>query len=727
MSFHTVVLTGGPCGGKAQPVNSLVLTPSGLFREIGSIKPGDLVVSAEGPTVAVKAVYPQGVKKVYRMTFEDGRCVRCTADHLWKVWTHTSVWDPARKKKVRARDWRVVPLSYILERKQGQKVEHQRMAIPLYTPDVAEQNVQFEFDPYLVGLLLGDGGLSGCSPILTTADDYIVKQASAHVAAASLRMVNVTCNGEDTISWRISAKAGQPNPLIRWALKANLNVNSKQKFIPEPFFEAAFTQRLALLRGLLDTDGTVDKQGRVSFSSSSEQLAADVQRLAWSLGCIASCNINRPTYTYNGEKPKGAISYSVHIQYPKDWQPFALPRKLARCNPHQRRCAENRLRISSVEEDGEAECVCISIDSASGLYVTDNYVVTHNTTALSHIEDRLTSLGVRTIVVPEAATIIFGGGARPDFSNPQACITFQTQLLRLQLALEKSFRSVADTFRDEKIVMLCDRGAMDAKAFVDPVHWQAILDENEWTEVGLRDRFYDAVIHLVTAANGAEEFYTLENNPARTEGPEHARSIDSKLQEAWTGHPHLRVINNDVPDFATKVRNAVDAVCRAVGVPAPTEIERKFLVRTVDTPFPVHANVCDIEQQYLLSESDKEVGRIRRRGVRGSYVYTHTLKGPTQNGERIEIERTINAREYVDFLNQVDPTLKPIQKFRTCFLWKDRYFELDQFVSPHEGLMLLEVELNDINEEVELPPFIHIEREVTSEKAYSNRALAGVS
>ena len=106
-----------------------------------------------------------------------------------------------------------------------------------------------------------------------------------------------------------------------------------------------------------------------------------------------------------------------------------------------------------------------------------------------------------------------------------------------------------------------------------------ILDENGWSTEGLRDKHYDAVIHMVTAADGAEKFYTLENNASRTETPEQARDIDKKLIKAWTGHRHLRIIYNST-DFDGKINRVYDAINQIVGIPDRLEIEKKFLVES---------------------------------------------------------------------------------------------------------------------------------------------------
>lgn len=348
------------------------------------------------------------------------------------------------------------------------------------------------------------------------------------------------------------------------------------------------------------------------------------------------------------------------------------------------------------------------------------------TTALARITERVESLGWRVFRVPEAATLLFSGGARPAHWDHDEQVRFQSLLLRLGAKLEETFVSAAKACGKPSIV-LCDRGAMDSRAYVDETAWGEILSSNDWTTVALRDERYDAVIHLVTAADGAEAAYTTANNAVRDETPDQARALDARTLAAWVGHPHLRVIKNDGVDFDGKVRRATAAVCKVIGVPEPVESERKFLVKHVGglpRPFTV---AVEIEQTYLLGANDGSTERVRKRSQHGSSVYYHTIKRPLRAGERIEIERQVSAREYGEFMTRKDPARQTVSKIRTCFVWEGWYYELDVFRSPRYGLTVLEVELDPgYIGEPPFPPFIEIEREVTDEPGWSNAELAAV-
>jgi CYTH domain-containing protein len=343
-------------------------------------------------------------------------------------------------------------------------------------------------------------------------------------------------------------------------------------------------------------------------------------------------------------------------------------------------------------------------------------------TALAAISDRLQGLGFRVYRVPEAATLLLGGGVSVRDATLSQLVGIEAELLRVMLALEDAFLAVARA-AGGPAVLVCDRGAMDVSAYLPPEAWAALLNETGWSEVGLRDRRYDAVLHLVTAADGAEAFYTTANNATRSETPEQARALDRRTRDAWVGHPHLRVIDNST-DFARKVQRVTAAVCRAVGAPEPRDSKRKFLLRGgAAREVPVRCVEIEIEQTYLHGHDGWEA-RVRRRGQLGASTYTHTLKRPAADGQRVKAERQISGREYLALLAQADPARQTVRKRRRAFVWANQYFEWDLFVSPRPGLELLEVEAAAPDGPVELPPFLDVEREVTADPGYANHAIA---
>lgn len=340
-------------------------------------------------------------------------------------------------------------------------------------------------------------------------------------------------------------------------------------------------------------------------------------------------------------------------------------------------------------------------------------------TSFSKIYDHFTAAGFNVFLIPEVVTLMILGGI--NIRDSKNTYYTQTAILKTQLYLEKMFLDQAK-LNDKPSIIISDRGTMDGSAFTPSDIWQAVLDENGWTKVGLRDKHYEAIIHLVSAAVGAEEFYTLENNKARTETLEQARENEFKIREVWVGHPHLRIIDNSTA-FKEKIDRVISAICDVVGIPEPIETERKFLVTKIGDFGDIKKEIINIEQTYLKSNDGIE--RVRKRGQDGSFSYTHTIKYNLSAGKNIEKERLITAHEYLNLLKRANPEKLPIIKTRTCFLYDHHYFELDYFISPPKDLIMLEIEVEE-NVEVKLPSFLTIEREVTKESKYSNAELAKI-
>lgn len=345
------------------------------------------------------------------------------------------------------------------------------------------------------------------------------------------------------------------------------------------------------------------------------------------------------------------------------------------------------------------------------------------TSGLSIIEQELSNRGYYVLIVPETATNLISSGIRP-FGNSLNIFDFQDVVFKEQLFKEDLYENVANHYiQSDKIVILYDRGIIDNKSYVSQDEFQKLLAHFNMNEVEARDR-YDAVFHLVTAANGAEDFYTLSNNTARTETPEKAIELDKKGIENWTGHPHLRIIDNST-DFKGKMSRLMQEVYSCLGEPVPIEIERKYLIAKPDLNMlskHVHFTEVDIIQTYLRSLDGKE-RRIRQRGQNGNFSYYLTEKQEINNLKRIESERKISEKEYLNLLSQMNYTLTPIVKKRICFVYKSQYFELDIF-SFSNGYALMEIELTSENSIVNLPDFITVYKEVTDNPKYRNRNIA---
>lgn len=344
------------------------------------------------------------------------------------------------------------------------------------------------------------------------------------------------------------------------------------------------------------------------------------------------------------------------------------------------------------------------------------------TTGLNTLVEELTNRGYKVLVVPEAATEIFLAGTiigENGITNNQ----FQSAILKYQLYREEFYEDMAEFYPHEKIVIICDRGAFDNKAYCTKEEFSSILAEQKLSEVEIRDR-YDGVFHLVTAANGAEEFYTTENNVARKESSEEARALDAKLIDSWTGHPHLRIIDNST-DFKTKINRLLKEILQMLGEPAGIEIESKYVVEMPNIEELLHkfgATKVDILQYYLIPENEGEELRLRQRGIDGGYIYVLTKKRG-RGKSRIETEKRIPHQKFLELLMRVDTSLRPIRKVRYCFVYKNLYFELDVYPFWNKQA-ILEIELSSEDQSIELPDFIKVVREVTEDDSYKNYQIA---
>lgn len=346
------------------------------------------------------------------------------------------------------------------------------------------------------------------------------------------------------------------------------------------------------------------------------------------------------------------------------------------------------------------------------------------TTGISIMEQKLTDKGYKVFIVEEMATNVINSGAAPWVITNEA---FQEMLIKLQHSRNKVYYDMAKQYAKSNnvdVIIIFDRGIPDGLGFMDEFTYHKLLVANGLNETVAQD-YYDGVFHLVTAADGAEEFYTCENNTARTETPAEAIERDKGCIKAWTGHPHLRVITNDC-NFENKMDKLLEEVYTLLGVPVPVEIERKYLIEMPDMAELQNKHECttvDIIQTYLVNKESGTERRIRQRGVNGDYSFYYTEKKKISNVSREEVERKITQTEYIKLMTEADTTLHQVKKRRTCFVCDGTYFELD--VYPFwDDKAVVEVELTNESKSVTLPNEFKLIKEVTEDDRYKNRSLA---
>lgn len=349
---------------------------------------------------------------------------------------------------------------------------------------------------------------------------------------------------------------------------------------------------------------------------------------------------------------------------------------------------------------------------------------------MSRLTEVLSERGYKVLICPETASELIINGICPG--NKISLDNFQELVLDKQLSKEKIYDNAANYFDKNKLVILYDRGLHDQMAYIEKTNFEKLLKTRNLTLSKAFNR-YDCVFHLVTTANGAPEFYSWNdptkedegNNPARRESPEEAIEKDNKTLKSWMGHPHLRVFDNST-DFEGKIKRVIDELFNVLGEPVPKEIERKYLIEKPSLEILKNFDFIsktNITQTYLKRKDKNIERRVRQRGLKEEgFNFYYTEKTNISSGERIENEYKISEEEYINYLSEADTSLHQISKERYCFLYKNKYFELDIYPFSNE-YAILEIELNNINEEIELPPF-NIIKEVTDEKEYKNSSLA---
>jgi len=362
--------------GRAQPVFSKVLTPTGLTT-IGALSVGDLVVGSDGRPTAVLGVYPQGRKPVYRVQTQDGASTLACGEHLWAVTTASD--------RRRGKPPRILQTRDMVGRLRS--AHQHRYELPLLSRPVEFERFHILMDPYALGLLLGDGCVTtSTTPAFTTADPSLVLALESRLPETEVARKTAI----DYVLRRRGGGRGGPrivNPVTDLLRKLQLaGRRSADKFVPTEYLYNTPDVRLAVMQGLLDTDGgPVTQDGRtcrIQYTTTSPRLREDMVFLVRSLGGVAYWRTRRA----EGRRPGRARgrdiynrsdAYQVEIRLPAGIAPFRLARKR---DLYDANGAGRPMRfIDSVEPAGEHETICIKVAAPDSLYVTDDFMVTHNT------------------------------------------------------------------------------------------------------------------------------------------------------------------------------------------------------------------------------------------------------------------------------------------------------------------------------------------------------------
>lgn len=364
-----IVIAARPGMGKEQPITRKVLTDNG-WKMIGCIEAGDMVAGSDGSFYPVTGVFPQGVKDVFEVSFEDGTSTVCGLDHLWLT--------ESRKERKQKKGASVKSLREIL--KSGLFTDKRKNHSVEYIKPIRYSKKELGIHPYLMGVYLGDGYCNGSTVRICNPEIDIINSIYNTLPSG-----NEFSLGRDGMNHSIVFKKGEigcinsmQQQLIKFGLKGK---RSYEKFIPENYLMSDVGDRLHLLRGLLDTDGYVvkGKYGTgnwIEYSTTSPNLRDGVIDLVRSLGGRVKLLKRIRSYKKNGLKKRTRENYRLFISFGEDVIPISSwKHKRFYTNKKQ----HHKKYINKVEFVGREECVCISVDSPDSLYVTDDYILTHNT------------------------------------------------------------------------------------------------------------------------------------------------------------------------------------------------------------------------------------------------------------------------------------------------------------------------------------------------------------
>ncbi len=328
--------------------------------------------------------------------------------------------------------------------------------------------------------------------------------------------------------------------------------------------------------------------------------------------------------------------------------------------------------------------------------------------------------GWKVITIPETATELISGFGFGPFPNCMPMEDFQYYVIADQLHKEQLALKAAEAVPEEKVIVLYDRAVLDDKAYVSDEQFAHILASFGWTEEDILGH-YDAVLHLVSCAKGAEYAFNY-GNAARYESIEDARALDDRTLRAWQGHHALYVIDNSV-DFEDKINRAVAQIYRILGESAPEPGKHKFLVRMPDRgeiTKKYGALPIEMMQTYLLSSDPEVERRIRQQSRFGDQLFFYTTKRVAEDGTRWVTERPISEKEYVTYLLEADLSLHSVRKLKYRFDYARHRMELDVYPFARDRAVFFVYG----SEPFELPPEIEIIRDVTGDPNYKNRAFA---
>lgn len=370
------IIGARPGAGKAQPLDAKVLTPRG-WTLMGQLKVGDQVIGADGKPCKIVAIHEQGKIDCFRVTMSDGASTTCCGDHLWLTRT--------RKDRKSNKDGTVKSTKEIMATFRVNADDRLNHSIPYTAPVCFAKQTELEIDPYLLGLYLGDG--HSASSVVFTNPEHDVRMEFARRLPKKDCCVFV-----DGMHMRVKRKIVErdsrgkviPSEFMQTIRRMGLaGLRSHEKFVPDNFLLASVDDRIALLQGMLDSDGYVSQARSIEYSTTSESLMRAVYFLVGSLGGVVSSREITGAYKKNGKRVACKKAWRMWVRFPMgNVSPVRSRKHLAKWSGGAQRMSERF--ISDIVGIGKKSARCITVDNSTGLYVTDDFIVTHNSsTALA--------------------------------------------------------------------------------------------------------------------------------------------------------------------------------------------------------------------------------------------------------------------------------------------------------------------------------------------------------
>lgn len=395
---HQFGLTLSTGVGKCEPITRKIPCPDSPcgYKLMGEIRPGDRVFGSDGSIINVLATFPQGIKDIYQITFSDGRIAECGAEHLWPIFTLWNGKYNIMKTEDLIKDYKVYR-NFKAKRSPNRDPHDYKYLVPLLSEPVEYPHKDVSVHPYVLGAFIGNGCCTLDKLTISSGDDFVPLKV-----AKLLDCQIQKCKGNFSYEFFRMNNGKKEYLKTADALPDLYKKYSHQKYIPDIYLYNDYETRLELLRGLMDTDGSISKnfpRYNVSYSSSSKLLLEQIRWIIMSFGYISKLQKPDPRI----EHYRAGYHAEVSIRIPHSFKRciFTHPAKLAKAIEAGKRSFDLKqkyeyLKIKDIRLVRQEAAQCIMVDAPDHLYLTEDFIVTHNTFCVAYAS---TEANVRTLII----------------------------------------------------------------------------------------------------------------------------------------------------------------------------------------------------------------------------------------------------------------------------------------------------------------------------------------